>query len=57
MIEYVVMARWPSWLWREVKVTLTEFSSWSNPRGFKSHSCQFIFCPFVLVSFIYKMSY
>ncbi|KAI0119287.1 hypothetical protein F4814DRAFT_411434 [Daldinia grandis] len=33
------MARWPSWLWREVKVTLIPTSSWSNPRGFKSHSC------------------
>ncbi|KAL7820814.1 hypothetical protein V8C26DRAFT_369365 [Trichoderma gracile] len=33
-------ARWPSWLWRQVKATLTSNSWWSNPRGFESHSRQ-----------------
>lgn len=34
------MVRWPSWLWRQVKVILTLYS-WSRKwRGFKSHSHQ-----------------
>ncbi|KAK8212438.1 hypothetical protein IWZ01DRAFT_266573 [Phyllosticta capitalensis] len=35
--------RWPSWLWRQVKVTLISDSWWGNPREFESrpHQQQF----------------
>jgi hypothetical protein len=38
-----VKAGWPSWLWRQVKVTLIQsyrFLVRETERGFKSHSCQ-----------------
>lgn len=28
-----VLVRWPSWLWRKVKVNLNTVSLWGNPRG------------------------
>ena len=35
--------RWPRWLWRQVKVTLTTIS-WSRKwRGFESHSVHYVF--------------
>src|SRR6478752_2247620 len=43
--------RWPSWLWRQVKVNLNTNSWWSNPPGFESQSHQvllFAFPPFYI---------
>ncbi|WDK13094.1 hypothetical protein CGRA01v4_04375 [Colletotrichum graminicola] len=31
---------WPSWLWRQVKVSLTSVSWWGNPREFESRPFQ-----------------
>ena len=35
------MVRWPSWLWRQVKVNLDLHSWWGNPREFESRPYQF----------------
>ncbi|KAK1496979.1 hypothetical protein CCUS01_13261 [Colletotrichum cuscutae] len=32
---------WPSWLWRQVKVSLTSVSWWGNPREFESRPFHF----------------
>ncbi|KAK2035589.1 hypothetical protein LX32DRAFT_2582 [Colletotrichum zoysiae] len=34
---------WPSWLWRQVKVSLTSVSWWGNPREFESRPFQYTF--------------
>ncbi|KAK1687419.1 hypothetical protein BDP55DRAFT_630613 [Colletotrichum godetiae] len=34
------MEGWPSWLWRQVKVSLTSVSWWGNPREFESRPFQ-----------------
>jgi hypothetical protein len=37
-------AGWPSWLWRQVKVYLnSNLLVRETERGFKSHSCQYVF--------------
>ena len=43
---YLTMARWPSWLWRQVKVILTCILVRETERGFKSHSCHIFFAHF-----------
>jgi hypothetical protein len=40
-ITTTLSVRWPSWLWRQVKVTLAPTSWYGNVRGFKSHSHHF----------------
>ena len=51
MFHRVPKERWPSWLWRQVKVTLN-IVSWSRKwRGFESHSLHqlsFDFCALIL---------
>jgi hypothetical protein len=39
------LERWPSWLWRQVKVYLNiPLPGGIFPRGFESHSLHFLFC-------------
>ena len=50
--------RWPSWLWRQVKVTLIirsqDLISWSRKwRGFESHSVQFFYISFRFIYWYY----
>lgn len=41
VVESCYLARWPSWLWRQVKdIFLTSISWFGNERGFESHPCQ-----------------
>ncbi|UQC77016.1 uncharacterized protein CLUP02_02482 [Colletotrichum lupini] len=39
----IVTEGWPSWLWRQVKVSLTSVSWWGNPREFESRPFHFAF--------------